>query len=136
MVPAMDVPDDVRRLASELASPRPMRAGSLTQRRVKCSKPGCRCGDRDEARHGPYWSLTQAIDGKTSTRLVPPPQADLVREQLEAGRRFREQVDEYRRACQRWADAELTRPAAPPGDAEKGGSRPASRPRSRKKSKR
>lgn len=136
MMPTMDVPDDVKQLSAELARPRPMRKGSLTERRVKCSKPGCPCGSQDSARHGPYLSLTQVVDGKTRTRLVPQSQAVLVRQQIEADRQFREQADEYRRACQRWADAELSEPQAPPGDAEKGGSRRALRTRSRKKSQR
>lgn len=135
MVPAMDVPGDVRQLAVELFRPKPMRGGSLTERRVKCSKPGCPCGQRDDARHGPYMSLTQVIDGKTRTRLVPASQAARVRQQIEADRFFREGVEQYRKACQRWADAELAQPMAPPGDAEEGGSRRTLRAKSRKKSK-
>lgn len=136
MISAMDAPDDVKQLSVELARPRPMRKGSLTERLVKCSKPGCPCGQQNGARHGPYLSLTQVVDGKTRTRLVSQSQARLVRQQIEADRRFREQVDEYREACQRWADAELSEPPASPRDAEKGGSRHALRTKSRKKSKR
>src|SRR5438445_11537736 len=112
MVPAMDVPDDVKRLALELAHPKPMRGGSLTERHVKCSKPGCPCGEREEARHGPYRSLTEVVDGKTRTRIGPRSQAARVRQQIESDRLFRERVDQYRKACQQWADAELTQPKA------------------------
>ncbi len=37
-----EVPPRLRELAAQLAMPRPMRRGSLSERYVKCSKPGCK----------------------------------------------------------------------------------------------
>jgi len=128
-----EVPSRVQDLAARLAQPRPMRRGSLTERRVKCGKPGCPCADRPEARHGPYFSLTRAVSGRTSTRLFIAPQATGVRQQIEAGRRFRRLVEEFWEACEQWANAELE--AASPQGEEKGGSRRSSRRRSPRRSK-
>ncbi|MGA3029079.1 MAG: DUF6788 family protein, partial [Bryobacteraceae bacterium] len=57
-------------LAERLAQPKPMRRGSLSERFVKCSKPGCPCASDPKARHGPYFSLTRAVQGRTQSRLV------------------------------------------------------------------
>ena len=70
-----------------------MRRGSLTERTIKCSRPGCPCNDRAEARHGPYFSLTRSVAGITKTRLVAVAQADIVRRQIEAGRQFRDAIE-------------------------------------------
>ena len=136
MPDAHQVPAGVRELATQFAPPKPMRRGSLSERYVKCSKPGCPCADRPEARHGPYYSLTRAVGGRTQSRFVPAPQAELVRRQLEAGRRFRRQVDAFWEACEEWADAQLEAfPAAFSEAAEKRGSRRPWRPKSSKRSK-
>ena len=111
------------RLIAQLADPVPMRRGSLTERTVKCSRPGCPCKDRPEARHGPYFSLTRSVAGTTQTRLIAATQADTVRRQIDAGRQFRDATELYWTACERLADAELERLAeTAPGGREKGGS--------------
>lgn len=67
-------PAELRHLAAELAEAKLMRRGSLSERMVKCSKPGYPCADNPGARHGPYFSLTRALQGKTEifcdTRMV------------------------------------------------------------------
>jgi hypothetical protein len=114
-----------------------MRRGSLTARLVKCSRPGCPCRDHPEARHGPYFSLTRSVDGKTQSRLIPQEQVDLVRRQIETGRQFRDAVDLHWQECERQADGELKvdSKAAEKGG-EKGGSRRRSRRKLRERSKR
>ena len=128
------VPATVRTLAERLAQPRPMRRGSLSERYMKCSKPGCACSQDPDARHGPYYSLTRKVEGQTQSRLVPAEQVERVREQIAAGQQFRQQVEVLWAACEQWADAEAE-PELVTG-AEKRGSRRRSRPRSRPKSKR
>ena len=123
------------RLTGQLADPIPMRRGSLTTRTVKCSRPGCPCKDRAEARHGPYFSLTRSVAGTTQTRLIAEAQADTVRRQIETGRQFRDATELYWGACERLADAEIERLVAPAADRrEKGGSVRRSRRRLRRRS--
>jgi hypothetical protein len=128
------VPALVRALATQVGDPAPMRRGSLTERYVKCSKPGCRCADEAEARHGPYYSLTRTVAGRTQSRFLPAAQAPVVREQIAAGQQFRRHVDAYWEACEHWADAELEARAAsvPEGDQKKGSARRARRKSSRR----
>ena len=126
------IPAPVRSLSERLASSRPMRRGSLSERYMKCSTPGCACQRDEHARHGPYYSLTRKVGGQTQSRLIPAERVEVVREQIGAGKQFRQQVEAYWAACEQWADAEVESEAG----AEKRGSRRHSRRRSRPKPKR
>jgi hypothetical protein len=132
-----EVPHPVRQLAAELAQPQPMRRGSLSERTIKCGKPGCACADDPQARHGPYFSLTQAVQGKTRSRFLTPEQAVVAEQQIAAGRKFREQLDSYWGACEEWADAKIELlPTASSREAKKKGSKRNSKATSSRKSKR
>lgn len=131
-----EVPPRVRQLADQLAHPQPMRRGSLSKRTIRCGKAGCARADNPKARHGPYHSLTQAVEGKTRSRFLTDEQAPVALQQIAAGREFREHIDAYWEACEQWADAQLEpKPAAPAGEAEKKGSKPTLKPTSSRKSK-
>jgi hypothetical protein len=125
------LPPQVAELSAALSQPRPMRRGSINERRMKGGQANCACQRDPEARHGPYYTLTQAAGGKTRSRYVAAEQIPLLRRQLEAGREFRQQVEAYWDACERWADAELGQTPTAEG-AEKKGSRRASAKRSGK----
>ena len=131
------VPLPVRTLAAQVAEPTPMRRGSLSERYVKCSKPGCACAERPTARHGPYYSLTRTVGGRTQSRFVPAAQTARVRQQIAAGQQFRRHVDALWDACEQWADAQLGAPeTAAQEAAKKGASQKPSRRRSSPRSKR
>lgn len=131
------IPANVRQLAAQIAQPTPMRRGSLSERYVKCSKPGCPCAEWPQARHGPYYSLTRAVAGRTQSRFLSAEQAGIARRQVAAGRQFRKEVDAYWEACERWADAQLDAPeAASQEAAQRGGSPRPSRRRSSGRSRR
>ena len=130
-----DVPSRVRQLATQLADPKPMRRGSLSERTIKCGKPGCACAQDPRARHGPYQSLTHAVEGKTRSRFLTAKQAELVQQQIDTGRKFREHVDALWEACEEWADSQLADVSASSGEAKKGGSKRISKTKSSRKSK-
>jgi hypothetical protein len=130
-MPDSTVPPEVRALAEELAQPRPMRRGSVSERYVKCNKPGCPCGEHPEARHGPYYSVSRVVKGRTTSRWLTAEQASRVREQVEAAHQFRKQVQAYWQACEQWADGQLEAAEATSQEAaKKGASKRRSRPRS------
>jgi hypothetical protein len=130
------IPKRVRELARQLAEPKPMRRGSLSVQYVRCNKPGCRCGEDPEARHGPYTSVVRTVNGRTQSQRVPAPKVDTLRRQVEAGQQFRRDLEEYWHACEEWADEELRAPdAASMEQAEKRGSKGRSRRRSSPRSK-
>jgi len=130
-----DVPPQVWQLASQLADASPMRRGSLSERTIKCGKPGCACAQNPKARHGPYHSLTHAVEGKTHSRFLTDEQADLAQQQIDAGRQFRSRVDALWEACEQWADSQLADTSASSEEAKKGGSTRISKTKSRRRSK-
>jgi hypothetical protein len=114
-----------------------MRRGLLSERTIKCGKASCACAQDPEARHGPYYSLTRAVGGKTHSRFLTPEQAVVAQQQIEAGRSFRDRTDGYWEACEQWADSELAAVSTVSAtEAKKGGSKPLSKTKSSKKSKR
>src|SRR6185369_7433866 len=136
IAPPPTVPPEVHQLAAELADIQPMRRGSLSERAIRCGKPGCACAEDPKSRHGPYFSLTRAVGGKTRSRFLTPEQAVIARQQIDAGRSFRDRADAYWDACEQWADRELAATSkASPKEAKKKGSKLPSKTRSSKKSK-
>jgi len=131
------VPEKVRSLASQLAEPRSMRRGSVSERYVKCNKAGCPCADRTDARHGPYYSVSRVVKGRTKSRWLDAEQARQVREQVATGQKFRKLVEAYWQACEQWADGQLEdSEAASHEAAKKGASKQRSKSRSSARSKR
>ena len=131
-MPEFTIPEDVHTLAARLAEPKPMRRGSVSERYVKCNKPGCPCAEDPAARHGPYFSISRVVKGKTGSRWLDAEQAKTVRRQVETGQQFRKQVDAYWEACERWADRQLEAPDAASDEAAKMGAQRLPRGRSRR----
>jgi hypothetical protein len=133
--------DQVRRQRDELkarmAEVGDLRPGSLVERYRRCGKAGCHCAGKGEAGHGPSWSLTREVGGKTVTRVIPARAVAQTREQIAEHRRFRALVREMVETSERLCDAKLEAGEATSDEAaKKGGSkRPStrkSRPRSRR----
>ena len=135
-MPIKTTPAAVRKVAAEMAEPKPMRRGSVSERLMKCGHKDCRCQHDPMARHGPYYSLTRAEGGKTKSRYLTAEQAALARQQVEAGQKFRKRLEAYWQACEQWADGQLDAPDAAFQEAKKGASNRRSKPRSSPKSKR
>src|SRR5579871_3519809 len=101
------VPLRVAQLVAALSQAEPVRRGSLYERRMKCGQVSCACQHDPQATHGPYFTLTQKVGGRTRSRYVSAEQVAVVRRQIEAGRQFRERVEAYWSASERWADEQL-----------------------------
>ena len=66
-----------------------LRPGSLVERYRKCGKPNCHCAQPDEPGHGPSWSLTHDVKGKTTTRIIPKALVPRTREHIAEYQRLR-----------------------------------------------
>ena len=86
------IPEPVRRVGEKLSEPKPMRRGSLGVRFLKCGKPNCACATREESRHGPYFSLTRAVGGRTQSRRLTAQQAERARQQIATGAQCRRSI--------------------------------------------
>lgn len=64
------------KIAAELAEIGLCLPGTLSVRRTRCSSPGCRCRREPPVLHGPYYSWTRKIAGKTVTRMLSSEQAE------------------------------------------------------------
>ncbi|MGH9028782.1 MAG: DUF6788 family protein, partial [Acidimicrobiales bacterium] len=59
---------EAKRLGDEIARiarSGPVLPGTLTRRQTRCGRDGCRCMADPPQLHGPYWSWTRKIEGKT-----------------------------------------------------------------------
>ena len=112
-----------------------LRPGALVSRYRRCGKPTCHCAQPEDPGHGPYWSLTRVVGGKTVTKVIPAAAVDRTQRQIAEHRRFRDLVRELVEVGEHLCEARLP-DAAPAGAAEKGGSRRPSRRRPSARSRR
>jgi hypothetical protein len=114
-----------------------MRPGSLVERYRRCGKASCHCFARDAEGHGPSWSLTRAVGGKTVTRIIPTTAVNRTREQLEEYHRFRLLVRELVEVSEQLCEARLRASESDSEQeaAQKGGSRRSFKRRSSPRSK-
>ena len=68
-----------RSLLGELAELGFISPGSLVVRETSCGKPTCRCQANPPQRHGPYYQWSRAVAGKTESRRLSEPEAELYR---------------------------------------------------------
>ncbi len=123
-------------LGAKLASTAEMRPGSLVGRYRRCGKPNCHCAGEGAVGHGPSWSLTRVVAGKTVTRIIPESAVELTRQQIAEYRAFRDLSREFVEVNEQLCDTRLGAERAARGEAEKRGSKKSSRHRSSPKSRR
>jgi hypothetical protein len=78
------------RLKRQLSGLGDLRPGSLVERYRKCGKPNCHCARSDDAGHGPSWSLTRDVKGRTATKIIPEALVPQTREQIAEYHRLRD----------------------------------------------
>ena len=69
--PLPDLQRKRSQLLVQVGSFNELRPGTLVQRYRKCGKASCWCSAQDERGHGPCWSLTFPVKGKSITRVIP-----------------------------------------------------------------
>jgi len=91
-----------------------MRPGSLVARFRKCGKPTCHCAKKGAKGHGPSYSLTHPVGGKTHTRIIPTgPAVNRTQQQVEEYLRFRELVQRLVAVSEQICDLQLRNPVSP-----------------------
>lgn len=112
--------DEIR---AELASIGDLRPGSLAARYRKCGKPNCHCAREEGGGHGPSWSLTRQVGGKTVTRIIPPSAVTQTKEQIAEYRRLRQLTQELVEVSEGLCEAKLATTAASEEAVKKGASK-------------
>ena len=96
-----------RNIHHQLAALGDLRPGSLTARYRKCGKPTCHCANEGDPGHGPSWSLTWSVEGKTQTRIIPAEAVEQTQAQIAEYRRARTLTRELFEVSTRMCDAQL-----------------------------
>ena len=73
--PLFTLIDERSALLTQVAELGDFQPGSISSPTVRCGKPSCHCTKPDDPGHGPYYQLTQKIEGKTVTQSLPSPAA-------------------------------------------------------------
>jgi len=79
---------DYEELKTELAQIGYVVLGSVTERRMTCSKPACACHVDPEARHGPYFQWSWKEAGRTVSCYLDDDRARLCRKWIANSRRL------------------------------------------------
>jgi hypothetical protein len=107
-------------LKSQLAAIGDMRPGSLVPRFRKCGKSSCHCAKKGDPGHGPSFSLTRPVKGKTVTRVIPSgPAVERTRLQLLEFQRFRQLVRQLIEVSEQICDRQTRSAEAPDGGVKK-----------------
>jgi hypothetical protein len=124
-------------LKAKLAQVGDLRPGSLVERYRRCGKAGCHCAARGAEGHGPSWSLTREVGGKTVTWVIPAAAVAQTRQHMAEYQRFRRLVREVIETSEQLCDAKLDAAKAAPdqgaakkGAAKTGSKKPSPRPSS------
>jgi hypothetical protein len=122
MIPSLKALRDKRdQLTASLAHIDDLRPGFLTARFRKCGKPNCHCVQKDSPGHGPSYSLTHRVAGKTVTQVIPQgPAVERAKAQIAEYRRFRHLVRELIVVSEQICSAQVRdSEAAPASEAKK-----------------
>jgi hypothetical protein len=84
---------EARQIAAELsaiARSGKVLAGSITERRTRCGRPGCRCQADPPQPHGPYYQWTRKVRAKTVGRWLTAAQHNDYQSWVDNHHRIRE----------------------------------------------
>ncbi|MFP5232442.1 MAG: DUF6788 family protein [Acidobacteriota bacterium] len=87
----------IERVKGQLAALGGLRPGSLSTQYNVCGTPGCRCKVTPPEKHGPYYQVSFAHKGKSSSKFVR-------KEDLAAVRRELKDYETMKTLLNRWID--------------------------------
>lgn len=68
--------------------------GTITRRKTRCGKAGCRCQADPPQLHGPYYLWTRKVEGKTVSKMLSKEQARKYQGWFDNWRKLRELTSE------------------------------------------
>lgn len=121
MSPTGKVPEErLRALLSELSGLGFCLPGSLSERKLRCGNPRCRCRADPPKLHGPYTYWTRKVGGRSIAQLLSTEQAERYQRWIENDRRLRALVKEIEALAVQTAQAtEGWAPKPPPRQARR-----------------
>ena len=85
----------IEQLMAKLVGLGPMLPGSISEQWNVCGTTGCRCKDATKpVKHGPYYQLSFAVGGKSSTMFIKKKDLPEARRRLKRYRQFKKLCNE------------------------------------------
>jgi len=73
-----------------------------------CGTKNCRCKDKENPqKHGPYYSLSYSIRGRSTSRFIRAEQVADIKKQLANHQRWKELVNEWKNTAAEYAKLKL-----------------------------
>ena len=85
----------IEKVKKEMAELGDLRVGSVSKQYNVCGTAGCRCKASPPRKHGPYYQLSYARKGKSSSRFVRRDNVKDVQKQVSNYRRLRALIDTW-----------------------------------------
>lgn len=85
---------DQQRVARQLGQIGFALPGTITRRKTRCGKPGCRCQADPPKLHGPYYLWTRKVRGKTVSRMLSEEEVERYQDWFNNFRKLRALVAE------------------------------------------
>jgi hypothetical protein len=86
----------IEEIKAKLVRIGPMRPGSLNMQLTVCGRSNCRCGEpKKPKKHGPYYRLSYADQGKSTSQYIPKESVTAVRSQLANYKTFKALTAEW-----------------------------------------
>jgi hypothetical protein len=86
---------EIEKLRRQIARVGDVRPGSVSEQYNVCGKAGCRCKASPPQKHGPYYQLSYALQGKSTTRFVRKEHLVRIRKEVNNYARLRELIDQW-----------------------------------------
>ena len=103
------VREKIGRIRAALTDIEYLCSGTLHKRMKVCGKPGCRCAQDPQARHGPYYEWGHMMGGKLVHRVVTPQQAELLQQAIDNHRHAKQLLRAWEQETERLIDLEAPR---------------------------
>ena len=101
--------EKIARLRADFTDIEYLCSGTLHQRMKVCGKPGCRCAQDPQARHGPYYEWGHMVGGKLVHRVVTPQQAQLLQQAIDNHRHVKQLMRAWEEQTELLVDLEAPR---------------------------
>jgi len=91
-----NIKKEIENIKRKLQTIDEMRPGSLSKQYNVCGKPECRCKDpKAPQKHGPYFQLSYAHKGKSTTQFIRPSFVKKIEKQIANYKAFKQLTQEW-----------------------------------------
>lgn len=109
------------RLVQEIFEFPIFRPGTLTSRYRKCGKSNCHCADEKSKGHGPSWTITRKVKGKTVAKYIRSEMLTETQKQIDNYHHFHDTINQLIEINVELCDTQLKKGKSASKEAEKKG---------------